>query len=213
MLKTLLAALAFSFSALASVQNAQVVSLGKLSEKAGIALLRHHLQDLKYVHYSKSLAFEGESNYDKGDFVILWGVGASDKDQTITEEEYKGLWRVMNYLSKKDFRVVMNVTATGEDLKDAFASTSSSVVVWSSHGNSSYFYDFNHQPVATDVFASRAPNVYQFILSACEGAKALRTNYVVPADLKVFSWEGLTNSTELLSFLVSDAWTGLEGKK
>lgn len=210
MLKLIALVFTLSFSAIAGVQS---VSIHNLSEKSGIALLKHHFEEARYVQAAKSFAFEGASSYANGDFVILWGVGASDKDQTITADEYKGLWRVMNYLSKKDFRVIMNVVATGEDLKEAFASSTSSVVLFSSHGNNKYFYDFNHQPVATDVFESRAANVYQFILSACNGAVALRTNYVVPEDLKVFAWEGLTNSTELLNFLVGDTWTGFEGKK
>lgn len=119
----------------------------------------------------------------------------------------------MNYLAGKDFRVVMNVRSTSEDLADAFASPTSSVVVYSAHGNSSYFYDYNHNKIPTDIFSHRKSNVYQFILSACEGAQALRNNYEVPSDLKVFSWEGLTNPSELLNFLVSDNWSGFEGKK
>lgn len=214
MMKALWLALVLSFSAHASFNDVESIKFGKLSVKRGVEMLRHHLEESRFINRTQTFAFEStSSNYKNGDFVILWGVGSSDSDQTITKTEYDGLWRVMNYLSGKDFRVILNVRSTNEDLADAFASKTSSVVVFSSHGNTSYFYDFNHKPIPTDIFKNRSSNVYQFILSACNGAQALRKNYVVPSDLKVYAWEDLTNSTELLNFLVSDSWTGFEGKK
>lgn len=212
-MKALWLALVLSVSAHASINDAQSIKFGKLSVSRGVEMLRHHLEESRYINRTQTFAFEStSSNYKNGDMVILWGVGSSETDQNITMKEYQGLWRVMNYFSQKDFRVVLNVRSTSEDLADAFSSPTSSVVIYSSHGNSSYFYDFNHNKIPTDIFKNRAANVYQFVLSACEGAQALRKNYVVPSDLKVFAWEGLTNPTELLDFLVSDNWTGFEGK-
>lgn len=144
--------------------------------------------------------------------MILWGVGSDDKDQNITKIEYQKMWSMMNYLSKKNFRVVMNVRATSDDLSEALSSRTSSVVVFSSHGNERRFYDFNSQPVPTDIFKYRASNVYQFVLSSCYGSYALQ-NYNVPKNLYVYSWPGLTNPDELISFLVSNAYSALEGKK
>jgi hypothetical protein len=215
MMKILWLALVLSFGAQASMNDVEVVRHQKLSLKGGIALLRHHLEESRYLNRTQTFAFEStaaDANYKNGDFVILWGVGSSTTDQTITETEYKGLWRVMNYLSEKDFRVILNVRSTSDDLSDAFASKTASVVVFSSHGNQTAFYDFNHKPVPKDIFKNRSSNVYQFILSACYGSIALKANYVVPNDLKVYAWGDLTNSTELLNFLVSDGWSGLEGK-
>lgn len=213
-MKILWLALVLSFSAHASFNDVEVVKYNKLSVKRGVEMLRHHLEESRFINRTQTFAFEdASSNYKNGDFVILWGVGSSTNDQTITKAEYDGLWKIMNYLSQKDFRVVLNVRSTSEDLADAFASPTASVVLFSSHGNTTYFYDFNHNPVPTDIFKNRASNVYQFILSSCHGAQALRKNYVVPSDLKVFAWEGLTNPTELVNFLVGDSWTGMEGKK
>lgn len=208
-----LIALIFSFSAMASMQDLNIVKLSSVSEIKGIQLLKEHLEESRYLNRNQTFAFEIDNNYQNGDFVILWGVGSSTSDQSITETEYKGLWRVMNYLAQKDFRVIINVRSTSDDLSDALASKSASVVLFSSHGNKSAFYDFEHQAVPSDIFENRSSNVYQFILSACYGSIALKENYVVPEDLKVFAWDDLTNSTELLNFLVSSKWTGLEGKK
>ncbi|MBA2404986.1 MAG: hypothetical protein H0V66_09465 [Bdellovibrionales bacterium] len=215
MMKFLWLALVLSFTAQASINDVEVIRHKKLSLRGGIELLRHHLEESRYLSRTQTFAFEStqaDANYKNGDFVILWGVGSSTTDQTITETEYKGLWRVMNYLSQKDFRVILNVRSTSTDLADAFASKTASVVVFSAHGNQTAFYDFNHIPVPKDIFTKRSANVYQFILSACYGSIALKANYVVPGDLKVYSWGDLTNSTELLDFLVSANWTGLEGK-
>jgi hypothetical protein len=208
-----LIALIFSFSAMASMQDLNLVKLSSVSETKGVQLLKEHLEDSRYLNRNQTFAFEIDNNYENGDFVILWGVGSSTSDQSITETEYKGLWRVMNYLAQKEFRVIINVKSTSDDLADALASKSASVVLFSSHGNKGAFYDFNHEAIPTNIFESRSANVYQFILSACYGSIALKDNYVVPEDLKVFAWKDLTNSTELLNFLVSNNWTGLEGKK
>ena len=74
------------------------------------------------------------------------------------------------------------------------------------------FVIFGDKPVPKDIFKNRSSNVSQFILSACYESIALKANYVVPNDLKVYAWGDLTNSTELLNFLVSDGWSGLKGK-
>ena len=215
MFKTLWLTLALSFAASASTNDIQIIKHQILSSQAGVELLRHHLEESRYLNRSQTFSFEAvdeKTNYQNGDFVILWGVGSSATDLTITENEYKGLWRVMNYLSQKEFRVILNVRSTAEDLSQAIVSATTSVVVFSSHGNESAFYDFNHNPIPQNILSNHSTSMYQFILSACNGTIALRKNYVMPADLTIYSWAGLTNSTELLEFLVSDNWTGLEGK-
>lgn len=161
-------------------------------------------------------SYRGHSKFlntaSNGDFVILWGIGSSAANQTMTETEYKNMWRLMNYLASKDFRVVMNVRSTGEDLKEAAKSNTTSVILFSAHGSTESFFDYNGAAVPYDVFTEKAPNVYQFILSACYGRVALDKNYVIPKDLYTLSWSGLTNSTEMIEYLVSEKWTGYEGK-
>lgn len=181
-----------------------------MSEQEGVELLRE-----KGESSEKRFVFRDgfKKPYTRGDFVILWGVGASTANQKITEDEYKGLWRVMNYLSSNGFRVVMNFRSTGEDLMLAAASPTSSVLLFSGHGNKTAFYDFDEKPVDFKVLEKASKSVYQFILSACEGRIALDDNYVIPKRIQTYAWTGLTNSTELINFLVGDSWTGFERGK
>lgn len=181
-----------------------------MSEENGVELLREKLEgETKRFIFKTGL----KAPYTRGDFVILWGVGASTENQKITEDEYKGLWRLMNYLSSNGFRVVMNVRATGIDLKLAAESPTSSVLLFSGHGNKIAFYDWDGKAVDYKVLEKASKSVYQFILSACEGRIALDDNYVVPKRIQTYAWTGLTNSTELIEFLVGDSWTGFERGK
>ncbi len=178
-----------------------------MSEVEGVELLKE-----KFDGEERRFIFKDgfKRPYTAGDFIILWGVGASAKDQKITEDEYKGLWRVMNYLSSKGFRVIMNVRSTGADLKSAAQSPTASVLLFSGHGNKTAFYDYDGKPVDFKVLETVSKSVYQFILSACEGRIALDANYVIPKRIQTYAWRGLTNSTELIDFLVGDSWTGFE---
>lgn len=224
MLKFFLASLFILSNAFASFHDMEVIQYNDMSEAKGIALLKSVFEEGRYLNRTQTYAFEkirasrkksltaAVSNYSNGDYVILWGVGASAKDQNITEIEYKNMWRIMSYLSQSNFRVIMNVRSTADDLADALASKTSSVVLFSSHGNQQAFYDFNLNPVPQDIFKHRAENVYQVIISACYSQIALRT-YEVPEDLKVFSWYGLTDPNELINFLFSPSYTGFEGKE
>lgn len=221
MIKYLILSFIVIGQAYASFKDIEVIQFKDQGEKAGISLLKKHFEESRYISRTTTFAFEKLSSdkssnknnrYVNGDFVILWGVGSESKDQSITETEYKGMWRMMNYLSSKKFRVVMNTKALSADLAEALASKTSSVVVYSSHGNERRFYDFDYDPIPTDIFKNRSGNVYQFVLSACYGSYALR-NYNVPRDLYVYSWPDLTNSEELLNFLVSDEYSALTGKR
>lgn len=203
--------LLFLFALISSSFAASVIQGNPLmSEVEGMQLLQEK-SELEAKRFIFSDGFKKPAT--RGDFVILWGVGASTANQKITEDEYKGLWRVMNYLSSTGFRVVMNFRATGEDLKLAAETATSSVILFSGHGNKTAFYDWDEKPVDFKVFEKASKSVYQFILSACEGRIALNDNYVVPKRIQTYAWEGLTNSTELINFLVGDSWTGLERGK
>lgn len=201
----LFALVANAFAGTGSIQSHPL-----MSEQNGVDLLREKLEgETKRFIFKNGL----KAPYTRGDFVILWGVGASTENQKITEDEYKGLWRVMNYLSSNGFRVVMNVRATGADLKLAAESPTSSVLLFSGHGNKTAFYDWDEKAVDYKVLEKASKSVYQFILSACEGRIALDDNYVVPKRIQTYAWTGLTNSTELIDFLVGDTWTGFERGK
>lgn len=202
MIKILIALLFVTSSFAATIQANPL-----MSETEGVELLREKLESEKKRFVFKSGL---KAAYTAGDFVILWGVGASTENQKITETEYKGLWRVMNYLSSKGFRVIMNVRATGEDLRLAAQSPTASVLLFSGHGNKKAFYDWDGRPVDFKVLENASKSVYQFILSACEGRIALDANYVIPRRIQTYAWRNLTNSTELIEFLVGDSWTGFE---
>lgn len=153
-----------------------------------------------------------KSLYTNGDYVILWGIGPEEKNQDMTKTEYQGLWRIMNYLSSNGFRVVMNFRATGEDLRLAAASSATSAILFSGHGNVEGFYDFEGKKVDYKVFEKASPTVYQFVLSACHGRQALNDYYVVPKTMKTLAWDDFTNSTQLINYLAGDNWSVFDGK-
>lgn len=148
--------------------------------------------------------------YPSKNFYIFIGLGSTSKDESIQKTDWDAIYYIMNYLSKLKFRVLINVQATSEHLKLAAADEDTAVVLWSSHGNKKAFYDYNGQPVPYDVFKTKGKNMYQLILSSCEGRIALDNNYST-AGLKTWAWSGLTNSTELKQFMVSDKWSAFDG--
>lgn len=144
--------------------------------------------------------------YKSKNFYIFIGLGNSNKDEAIQKTDWDALYAIMNYLAKKSFRVMINVQATAEHLRLASEDSETSIILWSSHGNKKAFYDYNGEPVPYDIFKNRSKNFYQFILSSCEGRIALDDNYNY-GGLITYAWPGLTNSSELRSFLVSDKWS------
>ncbi len=150
--------------------------------------------------------------YKNKNFYIFIGLGASEKDKSIQKTDWDAIYAIMNYVAEKKFRVMINVQATAEHLKLAAEDSETSIILWSSHGNKKAFYDHNGQPVPYDVFKNKSKSLYQFILSSCEGRIALNDNYAYDNSLKTWAWEGLTTSTDLRKFLVSDAWDAMDGK-
>jgi hypothetical protein len=191
--------------------DAQEVVLPQ-SEVEGGALIQQ-IMEISYVRTKNTFAFtsgEKSAQYPAGDFAILWGIGSSEADTAMAKDEYTRLWRIMDYLSAKGFRVIMNVRADAGDVKEAVETEGTSVVLYSGHGNTSGFYDYNKVRVGYDLFVNKAKSVYQFIVAACYGRES-KAKYNPPADLVMFTWSGLTNSTDLENFVMGD-WTGLEGK-
>lgn len=151
---------------------------------------------------------EGTNNksvYKSGDLYIFLAIGK--KDETMTKDEYQKLWGIMNYLSSKGFRVMMNVMAKVTHLEEAINSIDTSVILWSGHGNKNSFYDYDGNAVPHNIFNNAHESLYQFVLSSCYGRLALNKNYSVPDHIKTWAWSGLTNSGEFMSFLVSDKWS------
>ena len=187
-----------------------------LSSTEGAELLQSHVEGSLFLGTNSftlaRVSNKSSTSSSNGDFVILWGVGSNATDQGITQTEYQNMWLIMNYLNELNFRVILNVRSTSADLATALQSPTSSVVLYSSHGNETGFYDFNAAMVPYDIFKKLGPKLYQFILSACYGTLALEY-YKVPESLYTLSWSDLTTSTHLKDYLLSDDWTGFEGKE
>ena len=149
--------------------------------------------------------------YPNKNFYIFLALGDSSTDRTIQKADWDAIYYIMNYVAGLKFRVLINAKATSEHLRHAAADKDTSVILWSSHGNTQGFYDSNGEKVPYDVFDNKNPNFYQFILSSCEGRIALDNHYNI-SGLRTYSWTGLTNSSELKSFIISDAWSIEEGK-
>lgn len=204
-----ISAILFSFNLWA--HDVQSVVLPQ-TEAEGSALMQE-IMESSYVRTENTFAFttgDKSAQYPAGDFAILWGIGSSEADTAMAKDEYTRLWRIMGYLSAKGFRVIMNVRADVADVKEAVETEGTSVVLFSGHGNTSGFYDFNRVRVGYDLFVNKAKSLYQFIVSACYGSES-KANYNPPADMLMFTWSGLTNSTDLENFVMGD-WTGMEGK-
>lgn len=147
---------------------------------------------------------KNKSAYPAGDLYIFLAIGK--QDEQMTKNEYTKLWSIMNYLSDKGFRVMMNVKSKVAHLEDAIKSADTSLIMWSSHGNKTGFYDYDSNRVPSGIFNNAHRNLYQFVLSACYGRLALNSNYTLPGHIKTWAWSGLTNSTEFVNFLVSNKW-------
>ncbi len=160
--------------------------------------------------HSGRIEFESaDTRYENGDFVLLWSFGARDQD--IVEDEYKMMWDLMNTMARRRFRVVMDTRATIRSFRDAVETQGNSVVLFSGHGNETGFYDWQGRRAPYNIFARKAPSVYQVILAACFSREALPL-YNPPEDLRVYTWSGETNTDHMFRLLQNGRWTGLEGK-
>jgi hypothetical protein len=158
-----------------------------------------------------------DDSYPGGDAYFLQGLTTvEDKDKKMRQVEYKSLFPIVDYLSKRRMRVTVNLLANTRDLLAVFKTDRPSIVIWSSHGNDEYFYGANGEQIPHSVFKHVSKSVYQFVLSACYGRKALDDYYLkeLPKNrsLETRGWKGLTNSDEMISYLMSDAWTMYVGR-
>lgn len=201
-----------------TTQNVSMVEVNKFQEEIEARQAANPDQIFEVVNTDsktegsvKLSALKDDVLYPNKNFYILIGLGPTDKDNTILKTDWEAIYSVMGYLSKLKYRVMINVQATAQHLKLASQDPDTAVVLWSSHGNKQGFYDYNGVKVPYDIFKDKSPNFYQLILSSCEGRIALDNNYNI-YGLSTFAWEGLTNSTELRSFIVSNEWSAQDGK-
>ncbi len=191
-----------------------------LSIKEGVSLLKDFIEEGRYVRdqkgfifskpkkyskYSISLSDDIKKIYPKGDFVIMWSLGANETNIASTKNEYLKMWGIMEYLSNLNFRVILNIQSSIAEIKDAVERDTTSVMIISAHGNELGFYDVESQLVPKNIFVNKGKNLYQVILSACYGAES-RENYVVPSDLLYITWRGLTVTSDLMNYLLSTKW-------
>ncbi|MFS4460238.1 hypothetical protein [Bdellovibrio sp. HCB2-146] len=150
-----------------------------------------------------------DENYAGGDAFIMHGL-APEQDKQMRQDEYRALFPIVDYLSRRRMRVTVNLHAGTADLRTVLQNIRPTVIIWSSHGNDEFFYGSNGEAIPHGIFKNASPSVYQFILSACYGRLAMDNFYLkdLPPgnDMLTVGWSGLTNSGEMMSYLMSDRW-------
>jgi len=151
-----------------------------------------------------------DDSYPSGDFIVLIGTNFSENDELIRKGDYDDIYNTVKRMSWLKFRTTINLVASVTDLKAALKNTRPTIVVWTSHGNESFFYDFNQIRVPYNVFKDTSPSVYQLILTSCNGFTAIQNGYkkYIPPTLKYWGWERLVyHPTDLKAHLSSNDWT------
>ena len=188
------------------------ISINKSEEEAS-AGLKKFIENERYVSVQKGFVVSVQSfqeikkTYERGDFVIMWALG--EKDELMTKNEYTQMWRIMKYLAGLNFRVILNVESSVKEIKDAVERSSTAAMIISAHGNTDAFYDYDLNPVPYDIFAKKSKNLYQVVISACYGTQS-RENYIIPSDLLLYTWSGITRTEDLMAFLVGNDWDVLK---
>lgn len=144
-----------------------------------------------------------------GDFIVLIGTNFSNADQTIRKGDYDDIYSTVTRLSWLKFRTTINLVASVSDLRSALKNDRPTIIMWTSHGNKEYFYDFNQIQIPHSVFKNTSPKIYQFILTACDGFTALQNGYKksIPPTLSVRGWARLVyHPGDVKTLLTSDDW-------
>lgn len=134
-----------------------------------------------------------DDSYPSGDFIVLVGTNFSETDELIRKGDYNDIYDTVKRMSWLKFRTTINLVASVKDLKSALKNTRPTIIVWTSHGNEDFFYDFNQVRIPYNVFKDTSPSVYQFILASCNGFTAIQNgykNYISPT-MKYWGWERL----------------------
>jgi hypothetical protein len=150
-----------------------------------------------------------DDTYPSGDFIVLIGTNFTANDELIRKADYDDIFENVKRMSWLKFRTTINLVASVSDLKTALKNTRPTIIVWTSHGNESFFYDFNQIRVPYDVFKDTSPSVYQLILTSCNGFTAIQNGYkkYIPGTLKYWAWERLVyHPSDLQARLSSQDW-------
>jgi hypothetical protein len=146
-------------------------------------------------------------------FFLVGGLTGSDSDSTIRFTDYNAVHSSIERASFARFRIIVNLFASADDLRQALQNDRPTLIVWSGHGSENgYFYDASHAPVPPEIFKATSPHVYQYIHSSCYGTLAIGKTYKLPASIKSVAWEGLTDSADLKAYLESKHWTPFAGR-
>lgn len=150
-----------------------------------------------------------DDSYPSGDFIVLVGTNFDNNDEIIRKGDYDDIYATVKRLSWLKFRTTINLVASVTDLKAALKNTRPTIIVWTSHGNEQFFYDFNQVRVPYNIFKNTSPSVYQLILTSCNGYTAIQNGYkkYIPATLKYWGWERLVyHPSDLEAHLSAEAW-------
>ncbi|MGE0614741.1 MAG: hypothetical protein AB7P04_03800 [Bacteriovoracia bacterium] len=141
--------------------------------------------------------------YTNGDLYFLIGHLADDW----TKDEWTKFYSVAKWSVQRRFRVILNPVTFVLDLKEAVQNERASVIIWSSHADTSgTIYDAAKRPVPTNIFyekAGRAKRHYTF--SNCYSDLTVNT-YSFPVGTQMTHWTGTTTSGQLFAYLFSDRW-------
>ena len=139
--------------------------------------------------------------YPRGDAYFLIG----NLEKSTSYAEYAQFATIARWLSKNGFRPITNPAATITDLEEAVQNERTSLIIWSSHGNSSgIIKDTNQKVIPNDTFLKNAgPRLSHVVISSCHGDCIVK-NYSLPKGGRWTYWNGITNSNALSNYLISD---------
>lgn len=211
---------------MASVQ-AQAASPQKIEMDQSVLSIMNSESFVKILNFAKSVGIKEitfnknasqtlkvgatslDENHSGGDAFIMHGL-TPDQDKQMRQDEYRALFPVVDYLSRRRMRVTVNLNAGPADLRVVLQNPRPTIVIWSSHGNDEFFYGSNGEAIPYGIFKDTSPSVYQFILSACYGRLALDNYYLkdlsTENDMLTVSWKDVTNTGEMMAYLMSDRW-------
>lgn len=170
----------------------------------------------KFEYFDKSFANApikvGENlnlTYPGGDFIALIGMPeiANAGDEGIRHDDYKLLYNTIKRLTNLRFRIQINLRATVRDLRAALRNDRPTILYWTSHGNKQGFFDSQSILVPYNVFEKTSSNIYQLILTSCDGRQALDENYKIPKSLYSWAWSSAVYRENVNEFINSNSWS------
>lgn len=129
-------------------------------------------------------------------------------EENPTKVEMQHFYGIVKWGISAGFSMLMDPYATITDLRAIISDEVTSVVIWSSHGSiDGRIYDANKVTMPTNIFYEGDPGnkKRQFILSNCYSNVTNEINTWPLNSQRVF-WNGLTSTTDLFTYLMSDRW-------